>query len=156
MKRRKNAVYTGKSKHASTGTGGYRLLVDAFYKKLNEVVRSDDEIEIIPPEQVNPTHDRQEQLFIVADYCVRKILPEVTSLFRWGDEFTPLLRALAPVVDEKTAKAARDAQAAIDAVNLAAARALQDAPLAPAEDKKEPAQSVPAAVPDPEPAKREP
>ena len=108
MKRRKNAVYTGQRTRGSEGRGSRksRKVVDAFYAALNEKLFPEDEIEIIPPEQVNPTHALQEQCFIVADYCVRKILPEVTGLFRWGDEVTPRLRALAPAVDNVIAQAA--------------------------------------------------
>ena len=132
MKRRKNAVYTGQRTRGSGGRGGRksRKVVDAFYAALNEKLRPEDEIELIPPEQVNPTHDRQEQLFIVADYCVRKILPEVTSMYRWGDKFTPQLRAVAPVVDEVTAEAAGRAA-------VAAARAAEAAERAATHDYRE-------------------
>ena len=119
MKRRKNAVYTGKSKRSGAGIGD-RAFVGAFYKHLNDLLRPEDEIEIIPPEQVNPTLRRQKQCFIMADYCVRKIVPEVTSLFAWGDEVTPRLRALAPIVNKKTAKAAYEAaNAAANAADAA-------------------------------------
>ena len=120
MKRRKNAVYTGQSTRGSTGDRGDRWLVDRFYERLNHLLFSDDEIEIIPPAQVNPTHNIQDQVFIMTDYCTRKILPEITSLFHWGAEVTQRLRALASVVDQKTAKtAANAAYAARTAANRA-------------------------------------
>ena len=120
MKRRKNAIYTGQSKRVSTGPRGDSKVVNRFYKQLNSKLLLEDEIEIIPQKQVKPTRTVYEQSFIVADYCVRKILPEMTSLFHWGDEVTPRLRALAPIVDKKTAQAAHDAaNAAANAADAA-------------------------------------
>ena len=117
MKRRKNAVYTGQSKRVSTGETYNRDRVDAFYKKLNALLGPSEEIEIIPPEQVHltldPAYMTQDLMVIMLDYCIRKILPEVTGLFAWGDEVTRQLRALAPIVDTETAKTA--AKAAGDA-----------------------------------------
>ena len=123
MKRRKNAVYTGQSKRARTRDRRDHTLVDAFYRTLNARLFPEDEIEIIPPKQVNPTHDEYDQIFIMTDYCVRKILPEVTSLFHWGDEVTPQLRALTPIVDKETAKAAAETAKAAVARASEAARA---------------------------------
>ena len=111
--KRNNAVYTGQSKRGAVVERGDRGFVFSFYLKLNDRLLSKDEIEIIPPEQVNPTHDSQDQAYIVADYCVRKILPEVTSLFHGVDKVTSRLRTLAPIVDVEAAEAAENAAYAV-------------------------------------------
>ena len=128
MKRRKNAVYTGQSTRVSTGDRGDRYIVDQFYQSLNSLLDPDDEIEIIPPEQVRPTHNIPDQVCIMTDYCTRKILPEVVSMYAWGAEVTQRLRALAPVVDQNTARtAAKAAYAAAYAADAATAAYAADA-----------------------------
>ena len=106
MKRRKNAVYTGQRKHGAVVESGDRTLVDELYDEMSkrfDRFGDSTEIEIVPPEQVNPTRSLSDQGFVTADYCVRKILPEITSLYPWGVAVTPQLRALAPIVDPVTA-----------------------------------------------------
>ena len=133
MKHRNNAVYTGQRKRVSTGGTDNRYIVDLFYKKLNSFLSPSEEIEIIPPEQVSPTRSIQDQVYIMKDYCIRKVLPEVTGLFDWGDKVTPRLRALAPIVDQETVNAAIAAIAAYTtntysgAHDLTAAAAAHDA-----------------------------
>ena len=125
--KRNNAVYTGQIKRGVVVGSGSRTLVDAFYTKLNSTLLSNEEIEIIPPEQVHPTHNLQDQVYIVAYYCVSKILPEVTCLFDWGDKGTPRLRALAPIVDQETAQAARNAVESTRTILNIASHKLADA-----------------------------
>ena len=114
MKHRKNAVYTGQRKHGVVVESGdgplvHRALVDELYREMS--LRFDEfgastEIEIVPPEQVNPTRSLYDQGLLITDYCVRKIVPEITSLYPWGVAVTPQLRALAPIVDRETAAVA--------------------------------------------------
>ena len=128
MQRRENAIYTGNSR-GKRGVAGDRTFVDYFYRKLNKLLPTEEEIAIVPPDQVNPARSSQDQMFVAADYCVRKILPEITDLFDWGAEVTPKLRALKPVVDKKTAgkaaHAAEQVHAAVLSVYIARKR-LQD------------------------------
>jgi len=107
--KRNNAVYKGQRRRGFPSGTEDREFVDAFYNSLNQLVRPHETIEIIPPEQVHPTHSLQDQLHIVAHYCVSQILPEMACLFDWGAKITPRLRALAPIVDVESAKAVQNA-----------------------------------------------
>jgi hypothetical protein len=107
--KRNNAVYKGQRRRGFPSGTEDRDFVDAFYNRLNQLVRPHETIEIIPPEQVHPTHSLQDQLYIVTYYCVSQILPEMTCLFDWGAKVTPRLRALAPIVDVESAKAVQNA-----------------------------------------------
>ena len=114
MKHRKNAVYTGQHKRGVVVESGdrplvHRALVDELYGEMSlrfDQVAAAAEIEIVPPEQVNPTRSLSDQGLLITDYCVRKIVPEITSLYHWGVAVTPQLRALAPIVDRETAAVA--------------------------------------------------
>ena len=114
MKDRKNAVYTGQRKRGVVVESGdrplvHRALVDELYGEMNlrfDRFVASAEIEIVPPEQVNPTRSLSDQGLLITDYCVRKIVPEITSLYHWGVAVTPQLRALAPIVDRETAAVA--------------------------------------------------
>jgi hypothetical protein len=70
-KRRKNASFTGLSGHGS----GSRKLVDAFYALIDAEIPGSTPVPIPPPESVHPKHDEETQIFIFADYAVRKFAP---------------------------------------------------------------------------------
>ena len=73
MARRKNATFTF---DLTYGSGhGDRSLVQAFYRKLNELYPGATPIPIPPESQIHPKHDAETQTYIFADFAVRKIVP---------------------------------------------------------------------------------
>jgi hypothetical protein len=73
MARRKNASFTGSPLHG--GGDGARELVEAFYAKINAAIPGRTPVPIPPPASVHPKHDSDSQIFMFADYAVRKFAP---------------------------------------------------------------------------------
>jgi hypothetical protein len=68
---RRNASFTGLSGHGS----GSRKLVDAFYALIDAAIPGSTPVPIPPLKSVHPNHDEETQIFIFADYAVRKFAP---------------------------------------------------------------------------------
>jgi hypothetical protein len=108
MAKRNNASFTGSplSGHGS----GSRTLVEAFYAVINEEIPGSTPVPIPHPESVHPKHDEETQIFIFADYVVRKIAPialDAAGLKTYATE----LRDLPEIVDGATAAHAERAAA---------------------------------------------
>ena len=131
MARRKNASFTGA---ALSGHGsGSRELVEAFYDQINKLIPGSTPVPIPPLESVHPKHDERTQIFIFADYAVRKFAPIALDALRRTDEANNL-RSLKQVWNESTAAAAYREAAGAAITAAARARAADPAYAADAAD----------------------
>jgi hypothetical protein len=108
---------------AATQVQANRWPVDVFYKNLNDLYPDYAIIYIPPPEAIRPKLSVYQQVFVFADYSVRKIAPIALDAVGLKAEAAKL-RKLPKIVDKDTsfaaADAARDAQNAGDAAFHAA------------------------------------
>jgi hypothetical protein len=118
MARRKNAEFTRKLLSQTTDdvfaefgvvddvtqVQGNRGFVDTFYETLNKIYPGNAIIHIPPPKAIRPKLSEQQQIFVFADYAIRRIAPIAMDAAGLNAEAAKL-RKLPEIVDMDTAKA---------------------------------------------------
>ena len=101
MARRKNASFTG----SPLAGRGPRALIKEFYSRIDHEIPGNEPVPIPPPDSVLPKHDARTQVFIFADYAVRKFAPIMLDARGGKNDSTNAakLRALPKIVDQETA-----------------------------------------------------